>query len=876
LEIDDTTAYADLGDKIVESIKATIGGTEETISTFQILAATASKAGLLSAADKAKLDALWSSGYQFVGIATPSTTPVNTTSKIFYVATEAGTYFNAVTVTRGINILSWDGTSWSAVQVIGIDDKPTPNSSNLVESGGVSKYVNQGTLTRDNTQTTFLKFKGVSNSVYSIKFNRTDWATSYTGGDTILGIFIKYIGITNEVRVITVNAGETPYNEYKIATDSNPVEYIRLSLRITEDVEVGYSISDVKDIKGTDEFPVYDSDKWVSSTGLAQVIYQGVLTYTSPYGIMSLRVKAIPNSTYAIKFARTDWATSYTGQGSILGVFIKYAGVEDEVRVVNVQAGTLPDKVYNISTDNAQVEYIRLSIRNADNLESIGYSITDITTSMQFASKGNIVRCALQYGGIGSTANDGKLNPVNTISSTDFHLRRHAMRTPHYIDVRYRNSLNIKLDKIGNIKTVNVVGYNSTFNRIESSYRTYTVSTDWTEGNWFTIDVKGYDYIRFILLPPSGETLHMCDMFVKDVSHDDFIKEIRRGTGYVGLSIPVNVVNPNSCDDTTNNVQDSEDIYVDYGVLALPPSYTNIGKKTRMIIYCHGAAVNYATNTSSFNSIDIDPTYWLSEGYAIMDMEGNPFNNEDEHFGIPQAAQCYVNAYKWILETYNIEDAVFVGGRSMGGLMAVELLRTEIPVIACCPNVMAINPVWNWNYMNAARRGFCATRMGFLNQPIWTSASPLPSDQLQSLSDNFDKLVSCSTMWALICDLPSKSILLSVNVGRNVAESPEEEAIYANLHALVKCPVKIFSNEEDDIVMPKRNAHLFYRVLKNAGQIVEMRKFFVSGTGISAHHYELSTPLQTTITNTFGENITTSVVYIEMLQFWRRYEKMSN
>lgn len=137
LEIDDTTAYSDLGDKIVESIKATIGGTEETISTFQILAATASKAGLLSAADKAKLDAMWSSGYQFAGIATPSTTPLSTTSKIFYIATEAGTYFNAVTVTQGINILSWNGTAWSAVQVVGIDKEPVIASHSLVEGGGV-------------------------------------------------------------------------------------------------------------------------------------------------------------------------------------------------------------------------------------------------------------------------------------------------------------------------------------------------------------------------------------------------------------------------------------------------------------------------------------------------------------------------------------------------------------------------------------------------------------------------------------------------------------------------------------------------------------------------------------------------------------------
>ena len=137
LKIDDTTAYADLGTKIVESIKATIGGTEETISTFQILAATASKAGLLSAADKAKLDALWSSGYQYAGIATPSTTPISTTSKIFYIATEAGTYFNAVTVTQGINIIYKSGDAWSVAQVVGIDNEPTAGSDRLVKSGGV-------------------------------------------------------------------------------------------------------------------------------------------------------------------------------------------------------------------------------------------------------------------------------------------------------------------------------------------------------------------------------------------------------------------------------------------------------------------------------------------------------------------------------------------------------------------------------------------------------------------------------------------------------------------------------------------------------------------------------------------------------------------
>ena len=54
----DTTASADQGTQITETLKATIGGVQEVIDSITILAATSSKAGLLSASDKAYIDAL--------------------------------------------------------------------------------------------------------------------------------------------------------------------------------------------------------------------------------------------------------------------------------------------------------------------------------------------------------------------------------------------------------------------------------------------------------------------------------------------------------------------------------------------------------------------------------------------------------------------------------------------------------------------------------------------------------------------------------------------------------------------------------------------------------------------------------------------------
>ena len=94
-----------------------------------------------------------------------------------------------------------------------------------------------------------------------------------------------------------------------------------------------------------------------------------------------------------------------------------------------------------------------------------------------------------------------------------------------------------------------------------------------------------------------------------------------------------------------------------------------------------------------FNAQDLEPDYWLAEGYAVMDVEGNPYNNVDEHCQMPQAMDCYVAAYKWAIEHYNLcRDGVFLGGRSMGGGMTISLLRRQcpIPVIAACPNAAAL------------------------------------------------------------------------------------------------------------------------------------------------------------------------------------------
>lgn len=142
LRIQDTTAQADQGTEITNTMRWTIEGVTEAITAFTLYAATTSKAGLMSAADKTALDTLPSlinAGYLYAGIATPATVPSSTDAKIFYIAIEGGTYtnFGNLNVTQGINIIYKSGNAWSVAQVVGIDNEPTAGSDNLVKSDSI-------------------------------------------------------------------------------------------------------------------------------------------------------------------------------------------------------------------------------------------------------------------------------------------------------------------------------------------------------------------------------------------------------------------------------------------------------------------------------------------------------------------------------------------------------------------------------------------------------------------------------------------------------------------------------------------------------------------------------------------------------------------
>lgn len=346
----------------------------------------------------------------------------------------------------------------------------------------------------------------------------------------------------------------------------------------------------------------------------------------------------------------------------------------------------------------------------------------------------------------------------------------------------------------------------------------------------------------------------------------------RPASGSLSILVPVMVSDPNTTSAEAIAVQDTQTLLSDTGILALPETYDPTGDPTRLIIFCHGAGRNYPIGTSSFDPASLRPDFWLSEGYAVMDVEGNPYNDSDEHCYNPTARQSYIAAYEFVTKKYNIRrDGILLGGSSMGGGMCFDLLLSDIPIIAACPLVPAVNTMWWWEYMNATRRQFTSQKMGFVGTaPTFTSNHPMSAAEWQYLQDNYDKFIKYSPFFALMPDTPSKTEIFSIGNISNADDSETEDALYATRHFKCKAPVKMFAVHDDTTVNNHRNCDLVYSMMVRSAQIVELRYFPTGG-----HAFYLTDPyILSSYTNSYGEVLSgVPLVYVEMLAFWRRYEQ---
>lgn len=180
------------------------------------------------------------SGYQFMGVATPSTNPGTPDSKAFYIATQGGVYtnFGGLAVDAGISVLYGSGSSWALQKIAGTEEQTTPafvNGYRTSFAGQGSTYVAGQSVSVDNRKV--LKFIVADE----------DYPRTATSAQVIFGI---YCTLANDeiLRMVAVFGSEAVNKEYVVVLPDGCK-----AVTIGGRADAGYScVCDIIDL--TDEY----------------------------------------------------------------------------------------------------------------------------------------------------------------------------------------------------------------------------------------------------------------------------------------------------------------------------------------------------------------------------------------------------------------------------------------------------------------------------------------------------------------------------------------------------------------------------------------------------------------------------------------------
>jgi hypothetical protein len=346
------------------------------------------------------------------------------------------------------------------------------------------------------------------------------------------------------------------------------------------------------------------------------------------------------------------------------------------------------------------------------------------------------------------------------------------------------------------------------------------------------------------------------DKRIKLLEEESAIKQKyydRPEKGYENFSVQVNYA------EYTDNTDDGNEVYTDYGVIALPKNYTPNGEATRLIIFCQGTGERINSGTNPMNNYGWE--YFTSKGYAVMDMNGvAPQWGSDKGFPAPSQHYCtkhllgsYAKGYHYVMEKYNLNKQVFILGLSMGGGASALIVQSGIiPIIAhgaFCPafSVFKQNYLKPWGGENQQKQ--IAGQWGFAD---WENTAP----SMEYFLANIDKIKGFD-------NLLIKTIGDHEKANSNFGNDAEAEA-YNSMVKFYPVPLKIWHCVDDGTVSI-RYSRFMVNMIKNGGGQAWLREFE------GGSHYLGWTIGSVTDVDIDGEEITTSIPFYESIKFFERF-----
>lgn len=238
-------------------------------------------------------------------------------------------------------------------------------------------------------------------------------------------------------------------------------------------------------------------------------------------------------------------------------------------------------------------------------------------------------------------------------------------------------------------------------------------------------------------------------------------------------------------------------------IITLPESYTPYGKKTPLIMYCHGASCGITENSWYGNSTgEGDGANFLamvrrftSEGYAIFDVDNtrhvtSGFND----WGSLPLMSAYIKAWEYVKENYNVESDLYLLSASMGTPVAQNMMKwykgSIKTALILAPRPFGIKGRWDETYatITDARKKEFLVAWGLEDDEILsddTFVVPAKADVFTAAVDarfrgfyHYENMVTVDNTNYVFEKYPPMKVMVGLN---DTSFLPEVRAFYAAL-----------------------------------------------------------------------------------------------
>lgn len=362
----------------------------------------------------------------------------------------------------------------------------------------------------------------------------------------------------------------------------------------------------------------------------------------------------------------------------------------------------------------------------------------------------------------------------------------------------------------------------------------------------------------------------------------------RPSDGYENFVYDVDVIK----DVTSSNSMDSiitSTSAQDRGIICLPVNYNASGEAVRLVLVQPGTTYNLTSSSTKPVRTMPDVDLLLAEGYAVMQINGTPGELSGTSYGSvgnPEFIECFLAAYKYVTEKYNIrKDGIFVSGYSQGSLTSLQVsYLTAVPVLAALSYGPAQSFIMMYCHVDSTMRQTLYTKFAFAEKiandkvvevfpslsgmtvpapTTFSGVDAVPNDAEKAyLLNNIEKWIGYDMMLAGTSNIAADSLKY---ITGNSGSSTNENNVYKNATKKIGCPLKIWVADNDPTTVPKY-AMWLQEMINNGGGLCSVRHLSTGG-----HAYpDISNSM--TVSTKYGGTVTTKAISWEGLKFIEMFD----